>query len=949
MPKKKDKYINRKYNQYIPLKSGFFSFQFRDKWFTQQRKGTMIHPKKDTRDAIRDSLLELDRSETKSFKDKNRYDKLDKKALIKKLMDDYLEWRMCHDDELGLDGLPVNRIVYYPHNPTPINYFKVPIKGGPDAVPTAQAHTPTSFPGLPFKNIILTMNDDGSVDDEWLSLLQQEWEEGEDDDDGDGGTSQNPNNNNNNTNPDTVDTPITDSGLPSGVSHVCMSHLVMNGLGGACCEHPHGHILTSDTNLKECTVCKKQIHAACDYSFGHGLRSWDEQLIHGIGPHYSDQEMPKCFTCTFMEAKYHMLVHFQQESVQSKIKSQPKLTPDELGSKWPPLHPPDPIEVEEVEDEDGIEVDPMIKLTLNSGGKLVCCSHWIPQKATNGGSHSLYFGACCYPDSYFIGPGDLKIVCPTCKLSMHPGCYYSRDKQCFNCSPPSERNEKYFNTCLHFRIKADMPDCIAHQQLAKGLPPVHRKQWLPPGQDPGEIIHADTEKPVATTKWTPAAIAAFTGQAVTATATTQTMSSTQACAVAGGDPQESDKKPAALPAIAPAAGANNTGGGSDNAPSGGEDNGDGGTGPGGDAPGGQGPVEAGPQAQPHVVFPPIPEFIASAGAEGNSASGGLPNFALQASDALRHIQRLYQNGCFLCPGGMANLQQRRPGAPWDRSKRNEPRFQSGRTKVISYAHEAMGGAAGAPPGGAGFVQQLIGSDQNQEKWVEEAPFTWSNWVNVSADQWTLNQQYLEGVIRLLWLMKVNPPRVPWWNTDHVWGLVPKMHVPHCKHSCQIIYFAIATQTGPLFEPTSLEHRQIGHNPEKGPEWNQYEKEVATSLFHSLGVEPHPAPSFLEDMCFAQKASAKQGQDNFNGSGRATFPKSVTLYYLGMSGKPGWDARLYKIPRPGARKRNSELRSQKTSRKKKKDTEEKKASVKPPPRAMQPGSQDKDIPPGSGPV
>ena len=371
MPKKKDKYSGKKYNQYIPLKSGHFCYQFRDKWYTQQKKGTMIHPKVDTIAGIRDTLLALDRSESKTFKDKNRYDKLDKKKVLKKLMDDYLEWNMLHDDEHGSDGLPLNRIVYYPHNPSPINYFKVPIQGGADAVPTNQAYTIHSFPGMPYKNIILTMNDDGSVDDEWLSLLQQEWDEGQDGDDGDGSTSNNPNNNNNN-NSDTAASPTTASGLPQGVTHVCKSHLVMNGLSGACCVHPQGHILNTDTNTKQCTVCFKPIHAACDYSFGHGLRDWEDQMLSGLGPHYSDQDKPKCFTCTLEGGKYHMLMHFQQESVQLKIKSQPRLTPEELGSDWPPLQPPDPIEVEPVEDEDGVEVDPMIKLTLNSGGKLVC-------------------------------------------------------------------------------------------------------------------------------------------------------------------------------------------------------------------------------------------------------------------------------------------------------------------------------------------------------------------------------------------------------------------------------------------------------------------------------------------------------------------------------------------------------------------------------------------------
>ena len=157
-----------------------------------------------------------------------------------------------------------------------------------------------------------------------------------------------------------------------------------------------------------------------------------------------------------------------------------------------------------------------------------------------------------------------------------------------------------------------MPDCIAHQQLAKGLPPVHREQWLPSGQDPSEIIHADTEKPVATSKWTSAA----TAQPVDAGA-------------GGDDSQEAEKKPAALPSPAPAPGGNGEKGG--NGPPDGQGNGDGGTGPGGDAPGGQGPTVAGTQPHAHEVFPKIPEFIPSKGASALASAclstvGSWPEF-----------------------------------------------------------------------------------------------------------------------------------------------------------------------------------------------------------------------------------------------------------------------------------------------------------------------------------
>ena len=449
-----------------------------------------------------------------------------------------------------------------------------------------------------------------------------------------------------------------------------------------------------------------------------------------------------------------------------------------------------------------------------------------------------------------------------------------------------------------------MPDCIAHQQLKKGLPPVHREQWLPSNFEEvkDQVVYGDTMKPIVTTKWTPQAIAAFKGQLVTASTQTQAGgagdgSQPTDAGGAGADPQESDSK---LPAV---------GGSGGNGPSDGQGNGDSGGAPGGEAPGGIPPVMD--FSQTLEAYPPIPEFIPSGVAEDN--------FPVRAAEAHAHILELYKAGCFLCPGGMQNLETRRPGAPWDRSKRNDPRFSlKQRSKVVSWSHEGGGGAAAGVA--AGVATQLVGSTQNEEQWVDEAPFTWSNWVNVPADTWVLNQQYLEGVIRLLYLMKHNPAKVEWINTDHVWQMPPKMHFPLCKHSCQIIYFAIATQTGPLFEADSDEHQQIGHNPTKGAAWNQYEKDVATSLFHSLGVEPlSSSPSMLQDMCLAPKASTKQGQFNFNAKKRATFCKSFTLYLLGMSGKPGWDARLFKIPRPNARKRYADQGPKRSSTKKKKGT------------------------------
>ena len=109
---------NKVYNRYIPLASGQVCFEFRGRWFTQDKKGPLLHPKVDTKVGIKDCLLALDKAHGRGFRDDKRYDQLKKEDLVTKLMQ-YLG----PGEIFALDKkkYPINRIVYYPSHPYSIS------------------------------------------------------------------------------------------------------------------------------------------------------------------------------------------------------------------------------------------------------------------------------------------------------------------------------------------------------------------------------------------------------------------------------------------------------------------------------------------------------------------------------------------------------------------------------------------------------------------------------------------------------------------------------------------------------------------------------------------------------------------------------------------------------------------------------------------------------------
>ena len=178
MPRKKktlspeeQKWQKEEYNTYVPLASGYVAFRFRNKWFTQDIPGPLIHPKKDTKEEIKQAIMELEKFKAGGKpKDPTRHDKKTKEELISKLM----EFLAPHEvKQLGYSSggkqkiFPRKRIVYCPSNPPDINYYHSKLIGGDQAVPGNHHPTDQSCDPLPVQDIILTTNDEGKVIDEF--------------------------------------------------------------------------------------------------------------------------------------------------------------------------------------------------------------------------------------------------------------------------------------------------------------------------------------------------------------------------------------------------------------------------------------------------------------------------------------------------------------------------------------------------------------------------------------------------------------------------------------------------------------------------------------------------------------------------------------------------------------------------------------------------------------
>ena len=187
--------------------------------------------------------------------------------------------------------------------------------------------------------------------------------------------------------------------------------------------------------------------------------------------------------------------------------------------------------------------------------------------------------------------------------------------------------------------------------------------------------------------------------------------------------------------------------------------------------------------------------------------------------------------------------------------------------------------------------QVKGTSENNYDYTDEAPFNWE--YGVHNTWWKLNEQYLSNILQLVHLLVYNPTKVPGILTTHIFQMTRKSHLSNGRHVCAIIYYAIATQTGPYFETLNKYHQTIGGYEDKSLDYNNYEKKLATKLFEVFGA----SQPFISEVVLGRPQKSSQGRDNFNQASKVTFQKSMMLYYLGMSGKPSWDGRLFKIGRP----------------------------------------------------
>jgi hypothetical protein len=125
----------------------------------------------------------------------------------------------------------------------------------------------------------------------------------------------------------------------------------------------------------------------------------------------------------------------------------------------------------------------------------------------------------------------------------------------------------------------------------------------------------------------------------------------------------------------------------------------------------------------------------------------------------------------------------------------------------------------------------------------------------------------------------------------------------------------------MFESNSPDHQSIGHMKGAPLGYLEHELAVAKQLFLALQVKATVVKKYILDQ--NQPGKTGTGRSTFNhatkNGSKVTKYKTCILYYLGMSGKPSWDARLYKKSRKGAAWTNA--RKEKARAKKKARTEQ----------------------------
>ena len=116
-----------------------------------------------------------------------------------------------------------------------------------------------------------------------------------------------------------------------------------------------------------------------------------------------------------------------------------------------------------------------------------------------------------------------------------------------------------------------------------------------------------------------------------------------------------------------------------------------------------------------------------------------------------------------------------------------------------------------------------------------------------------NQEWLWSIILLIFLLTKNPLKVPGIKTEEIFKLTTGHCGIYAQNVSAIIYFAIATQTGPYFETGNKDHLRKGKHSHQSEDYNMHEEELAKQLFLALGADM----DFIKMMVFALAPEGKQ--------------------------------------------------------------------------------------------
>jgi len=922
------------------------AFEFRGKWYTQKKKVKLLHPKKDTNAAIKDSIMYIEDNHLQNgqpFKNKKRHDNKKKEELISRLMElwDIIGTEVIHeveDNNKANSGLPTNRVVYYPSHRYRVNFYQSKLIGGHEAVHTQQALTRFKYPHENSENIILICGDDGEVSDDFYKQQPIDFSTHPKD------------------YPTHVDIPFPgkstivpfdpvpilpgkDNKDPLDIytaemkeSHakelkpvllihkdasLCASHWGKNPLApgslyhGACCHKGvtdwHA-IFVPPQPQAECHQCGGIIHVEC-----------------ALDVVMADVDVGTCTFCFGCCPDQKMKKKYWLEALlKNKLKLVPPPPVVDLLYKTRPHYQRYPKV-----SKNGVNKDRYLPKGVV---QMCCCLH-------NG---EVFIGRC--QELGYIQQQDKHGQCLVCHKYLHTKCSvydivnksgdHGTKHLCYKCLSHSQTKivERYWED---------------HKTEFTFLNEGHKYQglitWIPypvgAGDGPPTASAGGDGPPTASAGGDGVAeeiLAALGGPYNPTFHQPITMAMAQP-PTGGYDPKYNDQ----LLKIA---------GDEDNAVAVAASAVDVET---GDAHGLVQPdleesCAAKQQQQEETVgtfrtqdlvcfrspggsdYPSIPSWnaflesldphappVVKEGQAKLTPEEYEENVAAQAEydavAAYKYILLLYDKGVFQCPGSMQSLTERRTGLFKGRAERRDGRFQDVTTRkdrkstplCFHYDDEAEAEAASASASHAGASLLPLDTDSYEYQFKEEYPFQWHhNWVGVSHYMFRLDPAYIKDVMTALKQLSLNPKSVKdkWQQMNK-----PTQHIALMKHTGAIVYFAIATQTGPLFEVKSKDHWTIGLKQESTTGYKEHERAVAEQLFYALGMKKVGVDITLKETPGPGKAFT--GKTTFNHNQKITLSKTFVLYYLGMSGKPSWDGRLTKNTRKGVKWENQNRKQQ----------------------------------------